>query len=237
MCALSGIRHSLRRRYACPLQARSRKFSEIDRRDQHDDMDCEEASTSSHDKECKKPKTAVTAKDIAALLANHLTCSICHDWLAGAHALTCGHMFCGICLASWLTQKQSCPECRKPTTGRSVRSHDLLSESPFIKDLQASIILMQTMTSHCCRPQVFPSGVAMSTIQYRISWDRTWCRPTLSVSGAGRSLHGTKWERACLKHGRLLCSKEGSRLVRPVSQDSLTPTAASPMPNVVSYTT
>ncbi|GLC45088.1 hypothetical protein PLESTM_001685300 [Pleodorina starrii] len=106
-------------------QARSRKFSEIDRRDHQEDMDYEEASTSSPDKECKKPKTAVTAKDIAALLSNHLTCSICHDWLAGAHALTCGHMFCGICLASWLTQKQSCPECRKPTAGVPVRCRNV----------------------------------------------------------------------------------------------------------------
>ncbi|GIL47153.1 hypothetical protein Vafri_4042 [Volvox africanus] len=119
-------------------QARSRKYSEIDQRD-HEDMDCEEASTSSHDKECKKPKTVVTAKDIAALLANHLTCSICHDWLAGAHALTCGHMFCGICLASWLTQKQSCPECRKPTAGVPVRCRNV--------DNSISDILSQNLVS------------------------------------------------------------------------------------------
>ncbi|PNH08910.1 E3 ubiquitin-protein ligase [Tetrabaena socialis] len=102
-------------------QARARKFSEIDGPCQQEDMECEEASTSSPDKEAKKPKTAVSAKEIAALLSNHLTCAICHDWLAGAHALSCGHMFCGVCLASWLTQKQSCPECRKPTAGLPVR--------------------------------------------------------------------------------------------------------------------
>ncbi|KXZ47478.1 hypothetical protein GPECTOR_35g916 [Gonium pectorale] len=55
-------------------QARSRKFCEIER-GQPEDMDCEVASTSSLDKECKKPKTVMTAKDIAALLANHLTLS------------------------------------------------------------------------------------------------------------------------------------------------------------------
>ena len=100
------------------MQGRARKFSEIEDRCQQEDMDCEVASTSSPDKESKKAKTAVTAKDIVSNLANHLTCAICHDWLAGAHALTCGHMFCGICLAGWLAQKQSCPECRKPSAGK-----------------------------------------------------------------------------------------------------------------------
>ncbi|KAG2453691.1 hypothetical protein HYH02_001903 [Chlamydomonas schloesseri] len=102
-------------------QGRARKFSEIEERCQQEDMECEVASTSSPDKESKKAKTAVTAKDIVSNLANHLTCAICHDWLAGAHALTCGHMFCGICLAGWLSQKQSCPECRKPSAGVPVR--------------------------------------------------------------------------------------------------------------------
>ncbi|KAG2482365.1 hypothetical protein HYH03_018715 [Edaphochlamys debaryana] len=100
--------------------ARARKHSEMERGDQ--DMDCEEASTSSGDKDAKKAKTGVTtAKDVAQLLSNHLTCSICHDWLAGAHTLSCGHMFCGICLASWLSQKQTCPECRKPNASVPVR--------------------------------------------------------------------------------------------------------------------
>lgn len=87
----------------------------------HEDvMDCEDAPRSLHDKDNKKAKI-VTAKDIASLLSNHLTCAICHDWLAGTHALSCGHMFCGVCLASWLTHKHSCPECRKPTAGASIR--------------------------------------------------------------------------------------------------------------------
>lgn len=107
-------------------QGRARKFSEINQPQSHhhDAMDCEEAPSSPQDKENKKAKT-ISAKDIAALLSNHLTCAICHDWLAGAHALSCGHMFCGLCLASWLTHKPSCPECRKPTAGVPVRCRNI----------------------------------------------------------------------------------------------------------------
>lgn len=51
------------------------------------------------------------------ILANHLSCAICQDWLVACHALSCGHMFCGLCLATWLSRSQSCPHCRKPVSG------------------------------------------------------------------------------------------------------------------------
>jgi hypothetical protein len=53
------------------------------------------------------------------ILSAHLTCPICCEWLLACHTLSCGHMFCGLCLATWLTQKQSCPSCRKPIAGEA----------------------------------------------------------------------------------------------------------------------
>mmetsp|Transcript_13927 Transcript_13927/g.30087 ORF Transcript_13927/g.30087 Transcript_13927/m.30087 type:complete len:382 (-) Transcript_13927:747-1892(-) len=58
---------------------------------------------------------------IMDVLANHFTCPICHEWPVACHALSCGHMFCGLCLATWLTQKSTCPTCRKPLAGIPVR--------------------------------------------------------------------------------------------------------------------
>uniref|UniRef100_A0A7S3R9B9 E3 ubiquitin-protein ligase CHFR n=1 Tax=Dunaliella tertiolecta TaxID=3047 RepID=A0A7S3R9B9_DUNTE len=62
-----------------------------------------------------------TSTGVAELLGNHLACPICHEWLLASHTLSCGHMFCGLCLASWLPQKQSCPTCRKAIAGIPVR--------------------------------------------------------------------------------------------------------------------
>ncbi|MEW5298682.1 MAG: hypothetical protein WDW36_001774 [Sanguina aurantia] len=58
---------------------------------------------------------------ISELLSNHMTCPVCHDWLLASHTLSCGHMFCGMCLATWLTHKHSCPSCRNILTGMPVR--------------------------------------------------------------------------------------------------------------------
>jgi len=56
---------------------------------------------------------------MAEILGNHLACPICHEWLLASHTLSCGHMFCGLCLASWLPHKQSCPTCRKAIAGEA----------------------------------------------------------------------------------------------------------------------
>lgn len=68
---------------------------------------------------CGKEKEDISGREIATMLSNHLMCSICHEWLAAAHAVSCGHMFCGGCLNQWIVQanKQTCPECRKPIAG------------------------------------------------------------------------------------------------------------------------
>ncbi|KAG1678043.1 hypothetical protein FOA52_000839 [Chlamydomonas sp. UWO 241] len=55
------------------------------------------------------------------ILCTHLSCPICQDWVTAAHALSCGHMFCGLCLVTWLNQNQSCPSCRKLCAGVPVR--------------------------------------------------------------------------------------------------------------------
>lgn len=54
---------------------------------------------------------------VKEVLSNHLTCPICCEWLIASHTLMCGHMFCGLCLATWLSHKHSCPTCRKPVVG------------------------------------------------------------------------------------------------------------------------
>mmetsp|Transcript_32844 Transcript_32844/g.59511 ORF Transcript_32844/g.59511 Transcript_32844/m.59511 type:complete len:303 (-) Transcript_32844:669-1577(-) len=66
-----------------------------------------------------------TGKEVAEVLFNNLMCSICHGWLAASHTMTCGHMFCGSCLSSWLERQRSCPECRKPFSGMPVRCRNI----------------------------------------------------------------------------------------------------------------
>lgn len=65
-----------------------------------------------------KKRSCADASTLLQALGNHFTCPICQDWLLAAHVLpNCGHMFCGLCSASWLARKHSCPTCRKPVTG------------------------------------------------------------------------------------------------------------------------
>lgn len=95
-----------------------------------EDMDVEiidEPSTSSaggKENKLGKRKKMPSGKEIASMLSNHLMCSICQEWLAAAHAVSCGHMFCGVCLNSWIVSaaKQTCPECRKPIAGEVLES-------------------------------------------------------------------------------------------------------------------
>jgi pSer/pThr/pTyr-binding forkhead associated (FHA) protein len=57
-------------------------------------------------------------QQIVRRLFENLACSICQDVLAAAHVLTCGHAYCGICLATWTRRNASCPDCRQRPTGR-----------------------------------------------------------------------------------------------------------------------
>lgn len=67
------------------------------------------------------PEPYSSSNVMTSILATHLSCPICHDWLVACHTLTCGHMFCGLCLATWLNQNQTCPSCRKSVAGVPVR--------------------------------------------------------------------------------------------------------------------
>lgn len=54
------------------------------------------------------------------VLASHLSCAACQDWMVACHALSCGHMFCGTCLATCLERSNSCPSCRRANAGAFV---------------------------------------------------------------------------------------------------------------------
>lgn len=71
------------------------------------------------------------------IFSNNFTCPICCEWLLASHTLSCGHMFCGLCLATWLSQSQSCPSCRKPVAGLW-HVHDWLA------------VLQPRLTDHWC---------------------------------------------------------------------------------------
>jgi E3 ubiquitin-protein ligase RNFT1 len=39
-------------------------------------------------------------------------CSICHDTLNSPVRLTCNHLYCEACIATWLAKEKTCPMCR-----------------------------------------------------------------------------------------------------------------------------
>jgi hypothetical protein len=47
----------------------------------------------------------------------HLVCPICHELMAAAYLLGCGHATCGCCLLRWAQQNPTCPICRAGLTG------------------------------------------------------------------------------------------------------------------------
>ena len=57
-------------------------------------------------------------------------CPICQDWLVGAHAIGCGHNFCGECIFRWREKSEACPVCRCTPEGPPVpvRSIDAMIE-------------------------------------------------------------------------------------------------------------
>jgi hypothetical protein len=80
------------------------------------DRACGGASCSGGGAKCSAAVAAAASakKEVLDAMGSHLCCPVCCDWLLAAHTLSCGHMFCGLCLASWLAQSHSCPSCRKP---------------------------------------------------------------------------------------------------------------------------
>ena len=43
-------------------------------------------------------------------------CAICHDSYDIPVALECNHIFCELCVGTWLTKEQTCPLCRAEVT-------------------------------------------------------------------------------------------------------------------------
>jgi len=56
-------------------------------------------------------------REIRSISRSHLDCIICRELMVEVHALHCGHMFCGLCLAHWFKRKKDCPSCRTAVTG------------------------------------------------------------------------------------------------------------------------
>lgn len=42
----------------------------------------------------------------------HLNCGICKHLVASSLVLSCGHMFCGSCLYTHVSEKPLCPSCK-----------------------------------------------------------------------------------------------------------------------------
>jgi hypothetical protein len=58
------------------------------------------------------------AARVAEEIASDL-CAVCQDLPVAAHALACGHVFCGECVSRWARVRGTCPTCRAPA-GRPV---------------------------------------------------------------------------------------------------------------------
>lgn len=52
-----------------------------------------------------------------AAVKSEFSCAICQEMLVHCVSMVpCGHMFCGECLAGWLSNKRDCPVCRSEAT-------------------------------------------------------------------------------------------------------------------------
>jgi hypothetical protein len=54
-------------------------------------------------------------------LTPHLRCGLCREHVAGSLVLSCGHLFCGQCLADHLIGSPSCPACQMSLRAIPVR--------------------------------------------------------------------------------------------------------------------
>ena len=75
----------------------------------------------------------------------NLRCSVCHQIFTQPQRTACGHVFCRDCLQSWLSVKQSCPDCRAPVK-LDAPTPDRLAEG-LVSNLQG---FCQMRSSGCC---------------------------------------------------------------------------------------
>lgn len=143
-------------------------------------------------------------------IGDELKCCICHELLAGAHALPCGefsfsegktlhltvflknikgHAYCGECIYEWFKSKRECPQCRVPC----------LTPTP-VRMLDATILrvqMAQIQEKNSSSAQFF--GFAFASIAFfphndaflsRLQWSichQTNSMITTSVKNDGRS--------------------------------------------------
>jgi hypothetical protein len=150
----------------------------------------------------KRSSSDTESSSVVDVLKNHFACMICLDWMVAAHSLSCGHLFCGCCLAKWLNMNQSCPSCRKAIAGAdslreeggggrgvrttTTRTRALAFDADPIPHYPscASRLLSPPQVSRCARSRWMPPSV--------ICWrgaSRS-CRPRLGRSAARGSAIG-----------------------------------------------
>lgn len=72
----------------------------------------------------------------ACMNSSDFECSICQNTLVKSHILACGHMYCGMCIAQWLSRGVTCPECRQPAfPACPAKAMDLLIEKTIVPSL------------------------------------------------------------------------------------------------------
>lgn len=73
-------------------------------------------------------RSPAAASAISSALADVLECSICNELMRNPYVTSCGHSFCGPCLANWFRtnpHRPTCPACRSSVTHEPVPSHGL----------------------------------------------------------------------------------------------------------------
>jgi hypothetical protein len=65
----------------------------------------------------KESFTKISRKNIPKEITK---CVICHDTESNLYT-ECGHMYCDVCLLSWLSKNKSCPYCREIIVSHNIR--------------------------------------------------------------------------------------------------------------------
>ena len=120
-------------------------------------------------KKKKKKRRTKMLNDVTDVMLSQFTCAICQDWMLGCHAMSCGHMFCGHCLAKWLDLRQACPTCRKPISSVPIRCFQIDNA---INDLLEKGVNILSPSSKHEREQKHRAWVVASANATQ-NWDRT----------------------------------------------------------------
>merc|ERR1712238_257784 len=58
--------------------------------------------------------------DFSSNAPKNVNCTICQQRLSKLYISECGHMACLQCWQQWLDRSNTCPQCRKPTSIKSI---------------------------------------------------------------------------------------------------------------------